>query len=254
MNNRRKKKQQQKSGGGGWIVTFSDLMSLLLTFFILLYSMSTIDAIKFQEVSNYLQFSLSGDGRPSILDGGQQFSPDPFDDSPLSDIDWDPELDEILEPASLEMMEMYDKVSGHVSEMQLEADVKVMMINSGVYVEIKDAILFSSGSSELKASGVDLLSKLEQMLNDFDNDIVVEGHTDNVPMKSKTYPSNWELSTARAVSVLRYLNESLNVDPTRLSARGYGEYSPIVPNDSEENKAKNRRVNLMILFGKDGET
>lgn len=246
----RKKQKKESTGAAPWIVTYSDLMSLLLTFFILLYSMSTIDAIKFKEMTEFLQLNLSGDGRPSIMDGGEEMTPNPLDESPFAEDSLN--LDEPLEPASMEVMEMFKKVNGYVKEMELEAEVTVMMVDTGVYVEIKDAILFEPGSAHLKTSGVELLSKLDLMLNDFENDIVVEGHTDNVPMNTPLYPSNWELSTARSVSVLRYLNEDLGVDPTRLSARGYGEYSPIAPNDNPENRAKNRRVNLMILFGKEG--
>lgn len=245
-------RRKKKSSGGPapWIVTYSDMMSLLLTFFILLYSISTVDAQKFKNITEYLQLALSGDGRPAIMDGGTEQITTPLDDAPFAEAE-NPE-DEQMEPASLEIQRMYQKVNSYIRDLELEAEVSVMMQSSGVFVEIKDAILFESGSAELKPSGVELLGKLEEMLNDFENDIVIEGHTDNVPMSSALYPSNWELSTARAVSVLRYLYEVKDVDPTRLSARGYGEYSPLVPNDSSENRARNRRVNLLIVFEREG--
>ncbi|MDX9916851.1 MAG: OmpA family protein [Gudongella sp.] len=247
----RKSKKPAQSGPAPWIVTFSDMMSLLLTFFILLYSISTVDAQKFKSISAYLQIALSGEGRPYILDGGYEPAPDPIDEDPFSDTD-QPKQEDMVEPASKEIIEMYNKITAYISELKLDADVTVMMQSSGVLVEIKDAILFESGSAQLKDTGISLLGKLETMLNSFDNDIVIEGHTDNVPMNTVLYPSNWELSAARAVSVLRYINEDMNIEPTRLSARGYGEYSPIAPNDTPVNRARNRRVNLMIVFEKEG--
>jgi chemotaxis protein MotB len=243
-------KKKPSSGTGGWIVTFSDMMSLLLTFFILLYSISTVDAQKFKNITEYLQLALSGDGRPSIMDGGTENVTTPLDEEPFAETE--SPTDQQMEPVTAEILQMYNKINQYVTDIELQAEVSVMMISSGVFVEIKDAILFESGSAQLKDTGIELLGKLEAMLNDFENDIVVEGHTDNVPMNSLMYPSNWELSAARAVAVLRYLNEQMNVEPTRLSARGYGEYSPLAPNDTALNRARNRRVNLMIVFEKEG--
>lgn len=245
-----RKKLGKNDGTGGspsWMTTYSDLMSLLLTFFILLYSMSNIDAEKFKNIAYSLQIALSGGGSEYIFDQ------DGLDDSvlpPTSEegediIDDEPILNEPISPA---IVEMYNKVSEYLVENNLGADVSVRMQSEGVFVEIKDAILFEPGSAELKESGIELLDKLEGLLKDFDNKIVVEGHTDNVPSRTYLYPTNWELSTARAVSVLRYLTEQKGIDPKRLSARGYGEYSPIAPNDTPENRTKNRRVNLLIVF------
>lgn len=245
-----RKKLGKNDGTGGspsWMTTYSDLMSLLLTFFILLYSMSNIDAQKFKNIAYSLQIALSGGGSEYIFDE------DGLDDSvlpPTSEEGEDIIDDDIMlnEPISPAIVEMYNKVSEYLVENNLGADVSVRMQSEGVFVEIKDAILFEPGSAELKESGIELLDKLEGLLKDFDNKIVVEGHTDNVPSRTYLYPTNWELSTARAVSVLRYLTEQKGIDPKRLSARGYGEYSPIAPNDTPENRTKNRRVNLLIVF------
>lgn len=244
-------KKDEAGGSPSWLTTYSDLMSLLLTFFILLYSMSNIDAQKFKNIAYSLQAVLSGKGSDYIFDNNGT------DDNALPPITEDDEVegediveDESMlnEPISPNIVNMYNKVVDYLVKTDLQAEVSVRMQSEGVFVEIKDAILFESGSARLKDSGVELLDKLEGLLNDFDNKIVVEGHTDNVPSNTYLYPTNWELSTARAVSVLRYLTEQKNIDPKRLSARGYGEYSPIAPNDTPENRAKNRRVNLLIVF------
>lgn len=245
---RRKEEKQQKSRGGapGWMTTYSDLMSLLLTFFILLYSMSTVDAEKFKNISMSLQGILSGLGQVSVIDTG-------IENTGSTD-----EMMEFEDPISLidvneGILQMHEKVLEYVEEEGLEAKVSVSMNKRGVFVDIKEAILFDSGSAKIKDSGLEVLKKLEGLINDFNNDLVIEGHTDNIPSRTALYPSNWELSTARAVSVLRYLSEVENVDPKRLSAVGYGEYSPIVPNDTRENRAANRRVNILIIFDEESD-
>ena len=144
-------------------------------------------------------------------------------------------------------------MSDYLEDQDLGSDVSVSMDSKGIFVEMKDAILFESGRAELKPEGIEVLKKLEGLISDFDNELVIEGHTDNVPMTSGRFPSNWELSTARAVTVVRYLSESLDIDPGRLSAVGYGEYRPIKPNDTAENRAANRRVNILIIFNEESD-
>ncbi len=234
-------------GGGGWLTTFSDLMSLLLTFFILLYSMSDVDAKKFEAISNSLQSVLSGVGTPSPIVTSM-----PSGDANTDlDLDIDIDLDKLGINAGILAME--EKVSDYVDEQGLAAEVTVSMNKRGVFVDIKEAILFDPGSANLKPGGEVVLQKLEGLVNDFENDLVIEGHTDDIPMNTAQYPSNWHLSTARAISVLTHMVEYENVDPTRLSAVGYGEYNPILPNDSPENKAANRRVNILIIFDEESD-
>ena len=246
----RRKFNKKESGGGGappWMTTFSDLMSLLLTFFILLYSMSTVDAQKFKNITYSLQQALTGLGGTSILDGEISNELLPIEENrEFSD-------DVAVELIPVEILNMYEKVSLYLEENELDANVTVRMNTQGVFVNIKEAILFDSGSARIKESGLEVLKRLEGLINDFDNDIVIEGHTDNVVMSTALYPSNWELSTARSVSVVRYLSEVEMIDPSRLSARGYGEYSPIAPNDTPANRAINRRVNMFIVFDKEGD-
>ena len=246
--NRRKSRKNELSGGGapGWMTTYSDLMSLLLTFFILLYSMSTVDAEKFKNITISLQAVLMGIDAPTIIEGGSDDKPIPIDEK----LEINDYIDSFL---TGEIREMYEKVSDYVTKENLDAQVAVSMNQQGVFVDIKVAILFEPGSAELKSSGYQVLNQLEGLINDFDNDIVIEGHTDNVPTNSAIHPSNWELSTARAVTVVRFLSEVEKVDPKRLAAIGYGEYRPIAPNDTLVNKAANRRVNILIVFDKGSE-
>ena len=229
---RRRRKKESSSGSGEWLTTFSDLMSLLLTFFILLFSMSSVDSEKFAHVSSSLQLALSGSGnaQDSIFEGAEG-------DMPI---------------LSGGQQAIYDQVNEYVLQQGLEEQVSITADEQGVYVDIKEAILFESGSAEIKDSGLTILQQLEGIINNIDNDIVIEGHTDDVP-SGGDYPTNWELSTARAVSVVRYLTEVQGIDAKRISATGYGEYRPIVPNDSVTNRAANRRVNIFIVFEEESE-
>ena len=237
---------KKESGGGGspgWMTTFSDLMSLLLTFFILLYSMSSVDDEKFQNVSNSLKGALAGTGGTSIIDG---IDPPPTIVQPDEEDYNEDELDQGI-------VEMHDKVKDYIDDEEMGKEISVNMNKRGVFVDIKEAILFDPGSADIKDGGLQVLAKLEDLLNDFDNDIVIEGYTDNVPMNNEKYASNWELSTARAVSVVRHLSEKQHINPNRLSAVGFGEFSPIVPNDTPENRATNRRVNILIIFDEESD-
>lgn len=227
-------KKKDSGGGASWMTTFSDLMSLLLTFFILLYSMSNVDSEKFDNVSHSIQGALGGTG---ILENGGQVLVSQKADGTLE-----------IEETSNELQEMHKKVSTYVDENGLDKEVDVNINEKGIYFDIKEAILFDSGSAEIKPSGMEVLKKLTSLVKGMDNDIVVEGHTDNVPIHNSQYSSNWDLSTARAVSVVKYFTETEHITPGRMSAVGYGEYKPMLENTSPENKRANRRVNLLIMF------
>lgn len=238
---RRRRKEEGNSGAPQWMTTFSDLMTLLLTFFILLYSFSTLDAIKFKNVASALQSVLLGDGKVTIFENDT-----PPGDTPIE------EPSPVPDSLNQEIKEIYEVVHNFIEEEGLAADVSLRADHRGVIVDIKDTILFDSGKAELKSSSKNILDKMTTLINKFDNQIIVEGHTDNVPMSSSKFPSNWELSTTRATTVVRYFHEKMNIDPTRLSAAGYGEHQPIVRNSNSKNRALNRRVNLLIVTSKEG--
>ncbi len=241
MSRRRKNLEEKKSGSPAWMTTFSDLTTLLLTFFVLLYSFSSIDAQKFKNMASALQSVLVGQGGGSILEGDgssgnmnlEEIQPTPHDKSSSQ--------------LNGETKEIYQRVKDFIEKENLGAEVTLRADHRGVIIEIKENILFDSGKVELKPKSMVLLDKLTGLINEFDNEIIVEGHTDNVPIDNKEFPSNWELSVTRATTVVRYFTEEKNVDPKRLSAAGYGEYRPIAPNDVPKNKTLNRRVNILIV-------
>lgn len=248
----RKRKKKVSSGGSpGWMTTFGDLMSLLLTFFILLFSMSMLNESQFNKAADSLRSSFIGTGTDSIIDGGSDFI-DSNESSGYEDID--PEEVIVSENSTEDVHtipeavhQLYETVDGYLTEEGIETDVTISRDQEGVYIDIKEAILFDSGRATLKDSGQETIGNLAGMFELFDNEIIIEGYTDNVPSTSARFPTNWELSVERAVSVLRHLTDNFSISPERLSARGYGEYRPTVANDSSKNRAQNRRVNIVIV-------
>lgn len=234
--NKSRKGNESNESSGGWITTFSDLMSLLLTFFILLYSMSNVSQVKFNEASQSIQMALSGKGGSTILEEAAPTVPETEAAETTTD------------KINPEISALYKKVTDYVEEHAMQSKVSVEMDQDGVYVDIQESILFASGDAEVSPQGKRTLNQLADLIATFENKIVVEGYTDNLPIKNQKFDSNWELSAGRAVSVLRYLSEEKDIDPNRLSAKGYGEYNPSAPNDTIENKAKNRRVNIVIVY------
>lgn len=241
------RKKETDTGSASWLTTLSDLMQLLLTFFILLYSMSNLDEEKFASATSSIQDAFIGsEVGTSLIEVYEGSEIMPGQENTIVS------QGKVGIEISPEIVEMYEKIGVFIEENELADSVDVRLDDEGVFVDIKEAILFESGKANLRIEGIKVLDGLQPLINEFDNDIVVEGHTDNIPINIQEFPTNWELSTARSVSVVRYLTEKANIDPHRLSARGYGEYSPIAPNDTPKNRSLNRRVNLFIVFDDKG--
>ena len=243
---RKRRRESKGSGSPAWMTTFSDLMTLLLTFFILLYSFSNLDVVKFQNIAKALQSALTGQGAITIFENDS-----PPGDTPLEEMN--PSPDHLSESLSRETKEIYEKVYNFIENEGLEAEVTLRADHRGVIIDIKDTILFDSGEATLKTTSKNILEKVTKLINEFKNNIIIEGHTDNVPMHNRQFPSNWELSAIRATTVVRYFAEERGINPKRLSVGGYGEYNPIAPNDSDENRSLNRRVNILIVTAQEGE-
>jgi chemotaxis protein MotB len=240
MPRRKRKTGGEEIRGDEWLATFSDTITLLLTFFILLYSFSTVDVVKLKQISTALQNVLMGQAGDSILDRNLKYGQEPI----VGENTAEPEI-----PIDLgkDTLSMYQKVKEYVEKNDMEAVVKIEQDRRGIVIQLRDNVLFDSGSAYIKENSREILEKISSLVATFPNEIIVEGHTDNVPISTYRYDSNWELSTARAVSVLRYFVETRNHNPVRFTAAGYGEFKPVAPNNSFENKAMNRRVNIVIV-------
>jgi chemotaxis protein MotB len=236
-----------------WLLPYADLLTLLLALFIVLFSMRAEDS----EKSNAMLESLfKAFNSVTIFDsssGGQL-----PDNSTLTDKDDEkdvvPEVKpdtetEVNPPISEDEKKLQDlmaKLQQYINQNKLNASISLTDMQEGIKITLKESISFDSGSDQLKSDFIPILSKISGLLKTVDHSIIIEGHTDNRPIRSSRFPSNWELSGARAASVLHFFHNR-NIDPNRLSYTGYGEYKPIQPNNSSENRAANRRVNIIIL-------
>jgi chemotaxis protein MotB len=228
----RRRRKTEQSNTGNWLTTYSDLVTLLLCFFVLLFSFSEIDARKFRNVMSSFQ------GGTGVLDGGTTL-----------DINENLESSDGVLEEDLEKLK--DLLEEYADSVGLENQIIISVEERGLVVHFMDNVLFDSGKADLKPESMQILKSIAEILNrdDFkDRLIKVEGHTDTDPIRySAKFPTNWELSATRATNVLRYLVEEENIDGSRISSSGYSFYRPIAPNDTKENKAKNRRVDVVIL-------
>ena len=234
----RKKVNRDEPKGDEWLATYSDCVTLLMTFFVLLYAMSSVDENKMRALAQAFRSVMAGEAGDTILEYSLYNGDVPLigGEIPTDTIDG-----EKIEES------MYYQVSKFVDEHDLEAVVDIIETDLGVAIQLRDNILFETSKSDLRSESKEILDSIAALISSMNNNIVVEGHTDNRPINTAEFPSNWELSVDRAVNVVRYFVENGKIDPKRLSATGYGEFQPIVDNDTEENMEKNRRVNILIM-------
>lgn len=234
----RKKVNRDEPKGDEWLATYSDCVTLLMTFFVLLYAMSSVDENKMRALAQAFRSVMAGEAGDTILEYSLYNG-----DVPLigGEIPTDTVDGEKIEES------MYYQVSKFVADHDLEAVVDIIESDLGVVIQLRDNILFETSKSDLRSESKEILDSIAALISSMNNNIVVEGHTDNRPINTAEFPSNWELSVDRAVNVVRYFVENGKIDPSRLSATGYGEFQPIVDNDTEENMEKNRRVNILIM-------
>ncbi len=228
------KKQQEEEckGAPAWMATFSDMVTLLMVFFIMILSYSTIELEKFRGAISSMKGALG------ILDNMKnKATPEQ-----RTSIEGREHYKEQVQRQVKDIKKVLEQ-EGVADQVQVEAD------GSGIHIRLGDNIMFDVGKAELKPSAFPILNAIANMVHGKQfKEIFVEGHTDNVPIHTAKYPTNWELSTARALSVVRYLHYVEGIDASRLAAVGYGEYRPLVPNTTPQNRAKNRRVEIYIRY------
>jgi chemotaxis protein MotB len=211
-----------------WLTTFNDMITLLMVFFVLLFSMGNMDVKRFKHFQNALQSAMG------VLNQGRRAPAGIIAGKPVDAMQAD---EKIPESTTIESNKaQFDDTKG------LEAEYT----SKGIHLTLDDNLLFPSGSSKLTAGGTVLLEKVARIIKPLNRAIRVEGHTDNRPIATSVFPSNWELSTARAVSVVKYLIDAGGIAPHLLAAAGYGDSKPRAPNDSEINMSKNRRVEIIL--------
>jgi chemotaxis protein MotB len=256
MRTGRKKKHEKEPNLERWLVSYADFITLLFAVFVTLYAMSQTDKRKVEalvaslrESFGYVKTGASAE-RVTLLDS--------------TDLRAIPAIrPEILTPGkggqdegvnrkrthaeSKDFQEIKIAIEGYLNRHGAQDKVSVEVTRRGLVVSLKEAGFFDSGSSEVKESAYPLLAKVAESLTRYSNPIRVEGNTDNVPIRSRVFKSNWELSTARATNIVHYLIENYGFQPRKISAVGYGEYRPMAGNDAEEGRRKNRRVDIVLL-------
>lgn len=265
---RKKKEDAPAPGSPAWMATFSDLMNLLLCFFVLLFSMSSVDAKKFDEVAaSFSQtFSVFTAGALSIGDGllisngvSQLNELDEYINStgkaqeeteeqdPLADSTLEGALETVEGEMLAESEELAERVGEAISEAGMDELIEMEYTSQYVQLTLNGALLFQSGSAELNPEAEEVLTQVGIILERYSESIIeIEGHTDSVPINSAMYPSNNELSDARALAVFYYIIENTNLDPAMIKHSGRGEYCPIADNSTAEGRALNRRVEIKI--------
>lgn len=243
----RRKRSEDSEGGSApaWITTYSDLMSLLLCFFIMLFAFSTVDAAKFKEALVSLQGALG------VLSSGRAlFNPDemPLPPDIPSQLGDDENRSNDLLPEDL--LRLKESLEGYLDGVGLSDKVMLEVNRRGLLIRFTDTVLFDLGRADLRQDSVMLLRDIGGFIGPISNEVMVEGHTDNIPLRHEAhFATNWELSTARATTVVRHFIEALDMSPIRFSAAGYGEYRPVVPNTTDANRSMNRRVDIVIVAG-----
>lgn len=251
----RRQRKKEKSGGiAEWFVTYSDMVTLLLTFFVMLYSFSIIDMQKWEAVVESLRGSIG------ILEGGASIDDVPgVNKEGPSAVDLKELIGDKLEQEKKKQenavqvdpfLKLYEQMSQYIAQNEIPAQLELSPTQTEILIRFKDYVLFDVGKAELKPEAKEILDRIAKILLNYIDQIDrvrVEGHTDNQPINTMFYPTNWELSADRAIKVVRYFQEKHGFPGNKLSGEGYGEYYPIASNATEEGRAKNRRVDVQIV-------
>ena len=265
-----------------WLATFADLMALLMCFFVLLLSFAEMDILKFKQVAGALKtaFGVQRDVKATEIPKGtsviaQQYSPGkPTEVTPLEIMrekttndtktnldfsDSEQKVDQTPSPedvaamaqanAEIQAQEQAEELKEELQEAISDGLLEVEAFNDRVLIRIRERGSFGSGKAELKEEFFPVLGLIAAVLNERDGQFIISGHTDDIPIETRKFRSNWDLSAARASSVVHYFIQQGDIDPERMEVRAMADNEPIVPNDSWENRAQNRRVEVSVLHG-----
>ena len=241
MEERRQREEEKEEGAPHWMTTFSDMTTLLLTFFVLLFAFAQFDLIKFKRVMGSIREAF-GVQRTQIGEFPTA------ETTPIQLFDYQ-KLDSVIE-MFYRQTRMYRELK---RELQKIPGVDVLVSERGIVVRAEERIFFDLGKADIKPEAYPFLDKMAELIKEYpEYRVAIEGHTDDLPINTPRFPSNWELSAIRATTVLRYFL-SKGIPPERLKAVGYANTKPLVPNTSMENRAKNRRVEFVFSIETDEE-
>lgn len=236
-----------------WLLPYADLLTLLLALFLVLYAMSATDAKKFQEMSE--AFNVVLNGGQGVLDYSKtEPSNDPADKGTNKAINSIPAPNpdkrraELMKQEQEDLEKLKKQLDTYIKKNGLTTELSTKLNHSQLMITIRDNALFAPGEAIVKPEARKLAKEMSNMLQQVpDYDVIVSGHTDDVPMNSSKYPSNWDLSSDRALQFMKILLLNQSLDPKRFMPIGYGEYHPIATNSTTVGKSKNRRVEVSII-------
>ena len=228
-NNIKKYFENSKDYINRWVVSYADFTTVLLALFVFLFALSNNDNIKIKDLKDSIK---------------REFKQEKF----LSKNTLPKNENEINVINEAEKNDsLFELVKNNLGK---DSKIEVIENEKGITLRLKDTLLFDSASAEIKNSSLNTVSDIANFLTTIDNPVIIEGHTDSIPIKNSVYATNWELSSARAINLIKYLTENYKLSPKRLSAVGYGEYAPIYDNTTNKGREKNRRVDIIILDNK----
>lgn len=254
MSKRRKKRRHEEHVDESWLLPYSDLLTLLVALFIVLFASSSIDMQKFQSISNAFNAELTGGtgmfNYPSPIPEGSKGSSDESQEAE------DRQEEHYERPSGLtdeeiqeleKLAEIQNHLNTYVQENGLGDQVNTTLTVEGLSLTIRDNILYTSGSAQVQTANIPIAREISNLLEmDTPRSIIISGHTDDVPIRNSQYGSNWELSVMRAVNFMKVLLENPNLKPELFTAKGSGEFQPIASNGTVEGRAQNRRVEILI--------
>jgi chemotaxis protein MotB len=245
-------------GAPAWVMTFADLMSLLMCFFVLLLSFSEMDVMKFKQMAGSMREAFGVQRQVKLEDIpmgtsviAQEFSPGKADPTPVDDVRQKTSQEEVNLETAKEVMEQAAEAQAEELRLKMQQEIEAGLIEvdsqqDKVIIRIKEKGSFSSGTAELDEEFMPILERIRLQIATTPATITVAGHTDDVPIKTFRFRSNWELSSSRAVSVLEQLLKGGGIRPDNTEVKGLADTQPLVPNDSREHRATNRRVEIIL--------
>jgi chemotaxis protein MotB len=252
----RKKKEEEHENNERWLVSYADFITLLFAFFTTLYAISTVDAQKMGKMVTSMRQSFdstvfTAGSRTLSLSQGQGSA----DSSTARDLVQSIHLSKLerskansrIVNGGKEMGQLKQSIDKLLGPEMLKGIIRTHIEDRGLIISLGEGGFFDSGSAEIKPDGKSLLDVIALSLSSLANQIRIEGHSDNVPISNVKFPSNWELSTARASFIVRYLISQFGFRPELLSSEGCAEYRPVAPNETEEGRSRNRRVDIVVL-------
>jgi len=256
----KKRREEEYDNLDRWLVSYADFITLMFAFFVTMYAISRVDEAKLGSMVESLQRAL---GSTILLHENKKQDPGVFENS-------DKPIDVAILPLAINKgqgREDFETLAAEIRKNMEEgrnnngaqADVdlnqlKFIFDKRGLILRFSERFFFDSGDASIRPDVAPMLHIIAGSLEKIPNHIRIEGHTDSVPIRTARFPSNWELSTARATSIVHYLLTHHQFEPTRLSAAGYGEFRPIATNDSSDGRSQNRRVDIVILSGRERES